>query len=434
MASQYDAIIIGAGIIGGSIGHELAAKRWKTLNVDRLPAAGYGSTGGSCAIIRTHYSTFDGSALAYEGFFYWDDWASYLGVQDERGLAKFHKTGCVVMKTRQNRYLKPVCDNMDALGIPWEDWDAERVRKAIPVFDTKLFSPPKRLDDPHFGEPTGGELAGGVFFPLAGYISDPQLASHNVQRAAEARGGEFLFNAEVVKILRADGRVTGIELADGRTIASPVVINVAGPHSSKINRMAGVEEGMKIKTRALRQEVVHVPAPAGYDVEKTGYVTSDSDIACYMRPELGNNILVGSEDPECDEREWVDPDDYNTDFTDQWRVQALRAAQRIPSLGIPSRMKGVVDLYDVTDDWIPIYDRSDLDGFYMAIGTSGNQFKNAPIAGKMMAALVEACQAGHDHDRDPLTFRLPNIGREISVGFYSRNRHINPESSFSVLG
>ncbi|HEX6315707.1 MAG TPA: FAD-dependent oxidoreductase [Gemmatimonadaceae bacterium] len=71
MAERYDAIIIGAGIIGACTAYELAKRGWRTLNVDRLPAAGYGSTGSSCAIIRTHYSTLDGSALAYESFFYW---------------------------------------------------------------------------------------------------------------------------------------------------------------------------------------------------------------------------------------------------------------------------------------------------------------------------------------------------------------------------
>ncbi len=70
----------------------------------------------------------------------------------------------------------------------------------------------------------------------------------------------------------------------------------------------------------------------------------------------------------------------------------------------------------------------------MAIGTSGNQFKNAPIAGKLMTALIEDCEAGNDHDTAPLQFRLPYIGRDIDVGFYSRRRAINPESSFSVLG
>ena len=121
--------------------------------------------------------------------------------------------------------------------------------------------------------------------------------------------------------------------------------------------------------------------------------------------------------------------DYDTNFTDQWTHQA----QRVPNLGIPSRTKGVVDLYDVSDDWIPIYDRSQIPGYYMAIGSSGNQFKNAPIAGKMMAALVDYCEAGNDHDRNPLQFKLPYIGRTIDVGFYSRKREINKESGFSVL-
>jgi sarcosine oxidase subunit beta len=52
----------------------------------------------------------------------------------------------------------------------------------------------------------------------------------------------------------------------------------------------------------------------------------------------------------------------------------------------------------------------------------------------MMAALVAYCEAGNDHDAAPLRFTLPCIGREIDVGFYSRKREINMESSFSVLG
>ena len=133
-------------------------------------------------------------------------------------------------------------------------------------------------------------------------------------------------------------------------------------------------------------------------------------------------------------REFVDPDGFVRDLTDQATVQAYRFGQRVPSLGIPSSLRGVADLYDVTDDWIPIYDKSCVPGFYMAIGSSGNQFKNAPVAGKMMAALIDYCERGNDHDVDPLTFRLDYIGREVNAGFYSRKREINTESSFTVLG
>ena len=83
---------------------------------------------------------------------------------------------------------------------------------------------------------------------------------------------------------------------------------------------------------------------------------------------------------------------------------------------------------------MPIYDRSDLDGFYMAVGTSGNQFKNAPMAGVLMAELITACEQGHDHDRDPVQVKGHYTDFTFNVGFYSRNREVNRDSSFTVLG
>ena len=44
-SGHFDAIVIGAGVIGGAIAHELAGRGWKTLNIDKQPAAGFGSTG-----------------------------------------------------------------------------------------------------------------------------------------------------------------------------------------------------------------------------------------------------------------------------------------------------------------------------------------------------------------------------------------------------
>jgi len=109
-------------------------------------------------------------------------------------------------------------------------------------------------------------------------------------------------------------------------------------------------------------------------------------------------------------------------------------ARRIPDLPIPNQKKGVVDLYDVSDDWIPIYDKSDLPGFYMAIGTSGNQFKNAGVAGYLMAELIDACEQGHDPDSDPVRVSGPHTGLTINAASFSRRREINPNSSFTVRG
>ncbi len=434
MPTSCDAVIIGAGIIGSATAFELAKLGYRTISVDKLPAAGYGPTSNSCAIIRVHYSTFDGTAFAWEGYHYWRDWAEYIETPDERGLARFHQCGCLVMKTDLNDHLEKHTRLSKELAIPFEEWDASQIRERLPIYDTRRFGPPKRMDDERFGEPTGGELAGGVFWPTAGYISDPQLATHNLQRAAEAKGAQFQFGRKVLEILKESGRVAGVRLDDGETISAPVVVNVAGPHAEIINRMAGALDDMTIQTRALRQEVVHVAAPDGFDFETHGFVVSDSDIGCYIRPETGNQILIGSEDPECDPREFVSPDDYNHGFTEQGTTQAYRYGQRVPTIGIPERLGGVVDLYDASDDWIPIYDKSQVPGYYMAVGTSGNQFKNAPVAGKLMAELIDRCESGEDHDRNPFRFRLQRIDRGVDAGFYSRKREINEESSFSVLG
>jgi sarcosine oxidase subunit beta len=70
----------------------------------------------------------------------------------------------------------------------------------------------------------------------------------------------------------------------------------------------------------------------------------------------------------------------------------------------------------------------------MAIGTSGNQFKNAPAVGHLMAELIDRVQRGHDHDADPVRVKARYTGLELDAGFYSRLREINPDSSFSVNG
>jgi sarcosine oxidase subunit beta len=435
MQKSYDAIIIGAGIIGCSIAYEMARRGRKTLNVDTLPAAGYGSTSNSCAVIRIHYSTLEGTAIAYESYTYWDRWADHLGVKDESGIAKFYKTGILVFKSKANDNLANVKALLEKLDIAYEEWDYAKIRVRFPIIDDASYYPPKRPEDPLFGKKNAQPLPGAIYYAEGGYISDPQLSTHNVQVAAEAHGAKFRFNAKVVDILKSDNRVEGVLLDDGTTLEAPVVVNASGPHSFVINRLAGVEAGMKIKTRALRHEVVHLPAPAGFDYESVGCPASDSDVGAYWRPEVGNHILSGSEDPDCDPKQWIDdPDDFNRDLTGQAKAQAYRLALRIPDVGIPRKFRGVVDLYDVTDDWIPIYDKSDLPGFYMAVGTSGNQYKNAPVVGKMMAELIDKCETGHDHDADPISFHLDHLRMDVSLKFFSRLREINPESSFSVLG
>ena len=173
MDKKYDAIIIGAGVIGSAISFELSKKGYKTVNIDRNPTSGYGSTAASCAIIRVHYSTFDGCALAYEGYHYWKDWEKYLEFNDESGLAKFIECGCMIYKTEANQNLKKVIQRADELNIPYEEWGPNEIKDNLPIVDTHKFGPVKTTSDVDFGKHKNKQLVGSVFFPTARYINDP---------------------------------------------------------------------------------------------------------------------------------------------------------------------------------------------------------------------------------------------------------------------
>ena len=437
MTQKTDAVIIGCGIIGNCIAFELSKKGYNTLSIDKMGDSGAGSTAGSCAIVRAHYSTLEGVAFAWEGFGIWQNWQDYCEVEDPWGMAEYRQCGSVMVKS-QDRNWKKILEHWNTVGVPHEDWDAKTMVERLPVLSNTEFWPPSRPEeDEAFFDDRTTTLDGALYCPAAGYMSDPKLSTHNVQVAAEAKGARFMFNTEVTAINQKDNRVTGVTLKDGTVIEAPIVINVAGPHSSIINRMAGVEEKNNIKTRPERHEVAYVPSPAGFNYEANGVQLSDGDNGIYMRPEVGNSILVGSEDPKCDTHQWVeDPDEFNRNTTDeQWTAQIYRAARRMPEIAIPNMHKGFAELYDVSSDWLPIYDKSDLGGFYMAVGSSGNQYKNAPVAGMMMCELIDQCEKqGLDHDETPLQFLLPTTGVSLDMAAFSRNRELNPDSTYSVIG
>jgi sarcosine oxidase subunit beta len=374
--------------------------------------------------------------MAYEGFSYWHDWEAYLALDRDDELSRFVNCGTVQLKNRHDGRWKKVLRHYDAVGVVYEEWDLATLAERYPLFSDGSFYPPRRPDDDSFWDEPDDRLLGAIYTPESGYVNDPQLATRNLAQAAEAAGARFRYSTEIVDVRLGESRVRGVTLATGDHLDAPVVVNVAGPHSSVVNRMAGVSGDMRIGTRALRHEVHHVPSPAHFDFEHNGVHVSDADAGVYFRPATANHILVGSEDPQCDPQVWVDdPDDYdNVVSREAWDAQVLRLARRIPDLPIPARPRGVVDLYDVSDDWIPIYDRSSLAGFYTAIGTSGNQFKNAAVVGYCMAELIDAVESGADHDADPVQVPQRYTGATLDMGFYSRNRTINPDSSFSVNG
>lgn len=433
MSDQADVIVIGAGVIGASVAFELARGGRSVIVVDKGPAPGAGSTSSSASIIRFSYSTTDAVLTAWEAAAMWNDWAGHLGLVDPDGMARFIRTGMCIYHTPGDNTAR-IARLWDEVGIAYEVLDHDELQRRLPQVDLGAYYPPKRIDDPAFADDATATLSA-IWEPESGFIDDPMLSARNLAYAARQHGAEFRFHQEVVSIDQADGRVIGVSLAGGGQLRAPIVVNVGGPHSSRINAMAGVVDGMNITNRPLRQEVFTVEAPKGLQLDDGFPATADLDIGQYIRPQIGGTWMVGGTEPECDELHWVDdPDNFDQYPTvEQFEVSMMRLARRMPEFGVPSQPVGLAALYDVAEDWVPLYDKSDLPGFYMACGTSGNQFKNAPIAGKYLKAIIDAEAAGIDHDEQPVQFVGPRTGRTINLGAFSRRREKSLTSG-TVMG
>ena len=335
MSDQFGAIIIGTGDHRRRDLLELARSGSSTLNVDKKPAAGYGSTSTTCAIIRFHYSTAEGVAMARESYYHWLDWPKYLGAPDENGMARYINTGCLVIKDETNHFLDNVMALFDGLNLAYEELDPKELSQSSALHaDTRRYGPPVRpTTRGSASRPTTRSPAPSISLNRATSTIRNWPATTT---SVDARPAAARISSTPRSWRSSPGRRDrGVKLADGPELLAPVVVNVAGPHSFKINRLAEVEAGMRITTRALKKEVCHVPSPTGVDFDLQGTIITDGDTGSYARPEVGNHVLIGSIDPECDPHEWVDPDDYDQSFSDQWRTQVMRAAQRIPTLPIP---------------------------------------------------------------------------------------------------
>ena len=436
MRRTVDAVVVGAGVIGCSVALAVADSGRSVLVVDRNAGPGQGSTSASSAIIRFNYSTLAGVATAWEAHWSWLDWEGFLGGPDKDGsLARFWRTGSLCLDAPAHDPGK-VLRLFDQVGVPYDVLAPEEIRRAYPWLDPARHYPPKPVDSDAFWDEPSGEI-GGYVTPDSGFIDDPSFAAHNLATAAERRGVQFLFRATVSGIRRRDDRVSGVELADGTVVETPVVVNVSGPSSGHVNDLAGVSEEFAVRTRPLRVETHSVPAPPGFSVGGVpGPLVADVDLGTYFRGTPSGELLVGGAEPECDQLEWLeDPDHYDPSVTRAlYEAQVYRVARRLPELGVPVRPRGIGAVYDVADDWIPIYDKTSLPGYYVAIGTSGNQFKNAPLVGSYLRAIIETCESGVDHDETPACFHLPRAGIEVDLSAYSRRREPSPESSNTVMG
>jgi glycine/D-amino acid oxidase-like deaminating enzyme len=433
MTETADIIVIGAGIFGSPIAYQLARAGRRVLVIDREHGAGYGTTSNSCGIIRFEYTAPESVFSAYESSFAWADLRDYLEAPAGETLPTFYRVGMVVVDSPilPRDQLKA---RFDALAIPYEDWDAAELRRRVPGIDAGRFYPPQPTDSEAFWDDPVGEV-GALFEPTAGFIDDPRLAAEAFYNAAARHGARALFQTKVTGVTHTPAGTWTLALDNGDRAEAPVVVNATGPWAPEVEALAGVAADIRIKRRIMRSEIHVLPVPPGYNPpDGLGPNLTDDDLGMFIRPEPGGTLQLGGSEPECDPIEWIDypVDEINLNRTKEWWDRnTVRLARRFPELQIPTRPAGVVGVHDVSEDWTPIYDKTDHAGFYIAAGASGNQFKCGPLVGEYLRAIIEWTESGHDHDADPVTYTGRHTGQTISLGFYSRRRTPAPNSGTS---
>ena len=448
------AVVIGAGVIGSSIALQLKRLGHDVTVIDRNSSAGMGSTSASSAVVRFNYSTFDAVALSWESYFLWKEFKELIDGTNGYSSNSLSNSQDHYAHLEDRGYVMldvPVLSNdktmalFDRAGIPYEIWDSNTLKARMVGIDAGRYWPNKPVkSDEFFNEAT--EELGAIFSRHGGYVSDPLLAAQNFAAAAKREGVNFKFRKAVVGIEKKDGRVYGVRISDfdsqskkaldtgSEVITADVVVNVAGPWSTLINQMAGAGSDFTMELKPLRAEVHQISTPK--DI-LPGPIMGDLDLGTYVRSGPGGITLVGGTEPECDVLEWVEPDKVDevnmTRTVEVFESQTYRFARRFPAAQIPSTPVGVVGVYDVSSDWTPIYDKTDVPGFYVAIGTSGNQFKNAPGAGLIMAHLINEVEKGADHDNQPVVYQCTKSKSAINLATFSRKRARNLTSG-TVMG
>lgn len=161
-------------------------------------------------------------------------------------------------------------------------------------------------------------------------IADPNGVTMGFARAAQERGVEILRGTEVTGIERSGGRVRHVTTSAGR-IATPLVVNAAGPWASEIGRMVD----LNVPVAPERRHIFIAQAPGGGswdDPAHRGAVPAnrvmviDFESTFYFHRE-GGGLLFGMGDP--DERPGFDTT-VRWDFLPQVIDVAVR---RLPALG-----------------------------------------------------------------------------------------------------
>jgi sarcosine oxidase subunit beta len=352
MNPTYDAIVIGAGVIGASIAHNLSQRGLKVLILERQSVA-TGATGASSGLVRMHYDIEVDAALAWQSFYFFRNWRERIG-----GECGFKRTGFLqIVPPDKNDQLRGNVEMQKRLGILTDVVTAADVGRLAPMFKTGDF-----------------ELA--AYEPESGY-ADPVLTTNSFIANAKACGSVLMQDCEVTGIRLSGGKVAGVESRRG-AFDAPILVNCSGTFADRVGKMAGLH----IPLTTWTHDVAFVKRPPNVGMHPT---VIDDALSMYFRPE-GELTLIGLED---NNRMGEPPESDLGRVDPEFVMRAIdRICERMNGMEEGSLHSTHLGRDGLTPDQRAIMDKAGPDGFYIACGFSGTGFKLSPAVGVCMSELI----------------------------------------------
>ena len=356
---KFDAIVIGAGVIGCSVAYHLASLGAKRVLVLDRTQIGAGTTSQSSGILRTHYSVVENVELALKSWHIFNNFAEYLG--DAEAASGMVKCGYLIACPQGDK-LESLRQSLQAqkdMGIPLDLLDAHQAQQLLPIAS---------FDD--------AALIG--YEPEAGF-ADAYLVATSFARSARRLGARIMEGVEVEKLLMEGGRVSGVQTSQG-VFLSDTVISTQNIWSKDIERWTGIATPVVPE----RHIVLALEGPEAYSYKMPVYKDLGSSGMLYCRSYGGNQMLVseGIVGEKLDQ-----PDNQQGDVSMDYMIEVgEQVAERFPTFGEASVATSWTGVYDVTPDWNPVLGRlPDVAGLIVGYGFSGHGFKLSPAVGRVMA-------------------------------------------------
>lgn len=350
---RADVVVVGGGVVGCAIAHELAADR-DVVVVEKDQVAS-GATARAAGIIGLSkvYEDVPGVA-AYA--------ADFFERFDGTGAFNYIRRGRVgLVQSSDEEKKRQEAERLTEKGIPATYLTAEELNEKYPRFDTSNF-------------------VGGLEYeaqPGKGWL-DPYTFAVTLKDAAESAGADFRTEVSVDGVRTTDGRVTGVDIDSG-TIRAPTVVVAAGWRTPSL-----LEDVVELPVRPYRTQCIVIePDTALPDEFPMGWVAGEH---VYFRPEQNGDLLVGG---------WSFAESAPESASQNEDAEFRRhVARLIPDVfeGMEGAefVNGWAGVDAATPDQRPIVDApgDGPDGLVVATGFHGRGVMTSPVAARAVRSLV----------------------------------------------